>query len=108
MSSSGTMKKCFCGVRASSGRSSTESNLGHHFLGYCNWKSNDYGFFEWMDFLSEVEESSSEVNQSGYGDSQRVMNDRQTSETRMDQTDAMRRKIVELKDMNKEIHIQIL
>jgi len=77
MSSSGTMKKCFCGVRTSSGLSSAESNLGHHFWGCRNWKSNDCEFFEWMD-LNEAESSGGALNQREHEDSQRFMNERQT------------------------------
>ena len=59
--------------------------------------------------LNEAEGSSGGVNQMEHGDSQRVMNERQRSKFGMgkvmDQTTAMQREIVELKDINKEIHI---
>ena len=55
--------------------------------------------------LNETEGSSGEVNQREHGDSQRVINEKQRSkfgmDKVMDQIDAMRRKIIELKDMNK-------
>ena len=49
MSSSSSMKKCYCGVRASIDRSSTESNLGRQFFGCHNWMRDDCEFFEWID-----------------------------------------------------------
>ena len=93
---------------ASSSRSSMELKPGYRFGGCRNWKSNDYEFFEWMD-LNEAKGSSGGVNQREHGNSQRFMNEKKKSEFEMDkimdQIDAMRREIVEWKDINKEIHI---
>ena len=63
------------------------------FGGCRNWKSNDCGFFEWMN-LNKAEGSSGGVNRREHGGSQRAVNDRQRLEFGVDPTDAMRKKIV--------------
>jgi len=46
MSSPSTVK-FFCGIRAATGQSPTELNLGHIF-GLLELKRNDRGLFEWI------------------------------------------------------------
>ena len=50
------LKKCFCGVRAATGRSLTESYRGCRFWGCRNWKSNCV-FCEWI-YAKKDDESS--------------------------------------------------
>ena len=99
-------KKCYCGSRALIGRSIMSSNSGRWFFGFHNWKTNDCGYFKWMEPKKDEVTSSqpTEWKQRGKESRELIVN----KNLQDSPIDVLWRDIVEAKGRNKEIHTEIL